>query len=196
MNLKKYVVQNKEKIVFLLTLFSIGIISGIIFFITQSAPLKEECLKSLLSFKESINTNTLNLFYYHFIAITCVFFLNWTGIGIIANIFYFFYEGCSLGFSISMFAFAFKIKGFFFALTFNLLTKSIFLTLILIELLIGLNVVKKIMKMIIKKKEEIKYQFLRKHLVIFGLIIIAELFNLGLIYFGFKHIIKGLFFLI
>lgn len=196
MKLRTSLKNNKYILMFLCTLFVIGIIFGIIYFIKQPSIVKSAIGTEMDMFKELIKTTKQNQVLYHLLILVIIFFLNFTVIGFLANIFYLFYEGCSLGFSIALFTYKYKISGIIFGLIFNIITKSFFLILIGYIGFLGIKIVKKTIGSVVLKQNNLNYIFLKKHILIFFIIIGVSLFSDLILYLWGNSFLKLFLFLI
>jgi len=175
--------KNKTMILFIVSLFVIGIIVGIVLFINESEIMKNLITLEMDGFGDLIRNTNQNQIIYHLIIILILFLLNFTVIGFLGTLFYLFYQGCSLGFSIAVFAYSYGIGGVLFGLLFNIVTKLIFILILFYLVFLGVRVVKRIIGSIILKKDEITYLFIKRHIMILGIILGIGLVNEIIVYF-------------
>ena len=109
----------------------------------------------------------------HFIVFSVLLISSFLLIGIPLAIGYFFYEGFSMGFCITIFLLSFHLKGLLYILLFVLLTKFIFLFLFSLYFVKILNIGKNIVSWIVYKSNK-KEQLV--HLTIGCLVLLLILF--------------------
>ncbi len=188
--------KNRHLLLFLLVIFTLGLIFGIVIFLKQNNITKSAISLELELFNNIIKTTNQNQILFHIFLCLIIFLLNYTGIGIIASLGLVFYEGISFGFSIAILTFKFKISGLIFALIFNILTKGIYILLIIYIAYAGINFLKKVIKCIQSKRYEISYSFIKNQgkilLIVLGIILVNEI----LIYFFGNKILSWFLFLL
>ena len=196
MTIRTSIKKNKYKLIFLVVLFSISIIFGILLFNTQADIVKSAINIEMDMFKELIINKNQNQIIYHLIILTILFALNFTIIGVVGSIFYLFYEGCSLGFSIAVFAYKFNLTGIIFSILFNIITKVVFILLLVYVCLLGIKISKKILGSVVLKKNEITHYFIKRHLILFGIILGSSLLSNIILYFLGNKVLALLLFLL
>lgn len=135
-NIKKY-------LAFIFILLLIGIISGIIYYYNLDSNIKENVINTLGEYK-IVNINNI---FKHFLILSIILILSIFVVGVPLAIFYLYFEGVTIGFTITIFTVKFGISGFLYGIIYNLATKLIFLLL----LVIFLNKIFNISKIIISK---------------------------------------------
>ena len=175
--------NNKYKLIFLGILFSLGIIFGILLFNAQSDIVKRSISIEMDSFADMVRNINQNQIIYHLLVLSILFALNFTIIGVLASIFYLFYEGCSIGFSIAIFFYKFNTTGIMFGIIFNIVTKLIFILLIIYVCLLGIKIANKILGSVVLKQNEITHYFIKRHLILFGIILCTSLLTNIIIFF-------------
>ena len=171
MNARTSLGKRRNIIIFLVVLFLIGIILGFVIFYKQNDIMKSSIGLELDNFVNLVKNTKQNQILYHLIIVSGLFLLNFTVVGWLFNLFYFFYEGCSIGFSLAMFLFKFKVGGLFFGIAFNLLVKFIFVAVLFYITMVGVNVIKKMVGSVVLAKNEISYMFLKRHALILGIVL-------------------------
>lgn len=174
------ILKNKTIIIFLLSIFLIGVIFGVIYYTQQNNTIKEGIKEGLKIYKNNIEIKKINLFLEHIFLLSSIFLLSYTIIGNVLSIFYLFYEGIILGFSTSVFIANFKISGLLFNLISFILIKLIFIITVIFISIIALKITKKILYTIISKKGESFYELIRynilKLLIIICIVVISDSF--------------------
>lgn len=165
---------NKKFILFLGIIFGIGIISGIFYFSFLSGDDKNIIISSITNFFNDLSNIKINFIGTHLIILPLLWVLSLIVIGIPLALFYLFYNGFLIGFTMSNFVLVAHFKGFIFGLIYVLITKVIFLFFLLIFIIstirIGLIVLKKE-----KLKKEKIYVLSKRVLLCFILILINDL---------------------
>ncbi len=164
---------------FIGALFIISILIGILFFFTY----KPNLGTPLNDFKNLIEVTRQNTFLSNIISISCIFILSASIIGAPVIILYIFYEGLSIGFTLSVFLFNYKVKGLIFYCLFFLVSKFLFTLITLYFAVLSIRFVIKVLDALVSKNKEefyktIVYQFYR-----FLIVLMVVLVNSAAIYF-------------
>ena len=183
MKLRTSFKNNKNMLIFLGILFLIGVIIGSIVFMKQPDITKAAISLELNEFPTIVEASNQNQIIFHILIILILFLLSFTVIGIFGSFFYLFYEGCSLGFSLAMFYYKFKLSGIVFSLIFNIISKLIFVLIIVYVCIIGVKIAKKIIGSIVLKQDEITYRFLKRHSLILSIVVGSVLLSEVFVYF-------------
>ena len=101
--------KNNFLVKFVGALFLIGIIIGFLFYFTY----KPDLSSSIDSFKSLISTTNQNTFISNIILISAIFILSISIVGLPALVFYIFYEGLSIGFTLGLSWQHFMLKDLF-----------------------------------------------------------------------------------
>lgn len=180
--------KNNFLVKFVGALFLIGIIIGCLFYFTY----KPDLSSNLESFKDLIVTTHQNTFISNIVLISAIFVLSVSIVGLPALIFYIFYEGLSIGFTIGLFASAFHVKGLIFYLLFFIVSKLLYTVIMLYFSIISMKYIVKFIDSVINKNREELYKTIVYHFYRFIIILIIVIVNSTLIYFLGNKII-GLF---
>lgn len=174
------ILKNKTLIIFLLSIFIIGFIFGILYYVQQNDVIKEGIKEGLNTYKINISEIKINYFIEHIFLLSAIFLLSYTIIGNVLSIFYLFYEGLLFGFSSALFIANFKISGLFYNIISFIFTKLLFIIAIITISIIALKITKKIIYTILSKKGESFYELIRfnilKLVIIITIIIISDIF--------------------
>lgn len=178
--------KNNFVVKFTLTLFLISIIIGLLLYFTYTPDLKSY----IENFKEIVLNTKQNTFMLHIGIILIIFISSISLIGLPLIIFYLFFEGVSIGFTIGAFLGFNGIKGFLFYFLYFICSKLLFDILALYFTIISIRFSYKLLgNLIYKNKDElykiIMNQFIR-FIILFGVVVI----NSVLIYFLSNTIVK------
>lgn len=191
-NLRTSIKLNKKLMVFVISLFLIGIILGIGYYFLQSKGIKLVITNELSNISEIIN-NSKNNILYHFIILTIIFILGFIVIGTPLILFYLFYEAMSLGFLITIFTVNYEFKGLIFSLLFIIMYKFIYLLILTYISLNSLKTSKLILKSFLMKTNDTIYNLIKNNTLKYLTIIIISLINDIFIYFIGSKILNFLF---
>lgn len=181
--LKKYFKRHKYLLLFLLSLFIIGIASGIILYNIMPEINQTSLTINLDNLKEQLLNNHLNNISIHLFILLIISLLSITIIGYLIGLFYLFYLGMSIGFTLTFLIKEYALKGLFFSITYNLIFKLIYIIIIIIILIKLFDIVKNIIGFIIYKKDlNLLNNFSHNYLSIIVLIIMNLLNDLFLTY--------------
>src|SRR5574344_2191955 len=97
----KWTCSNKNFIKFLVLLIVMGILVGIFLYLNENDLIKTSINSQISNLNNLIKTTHQNNILSHLIIISALIILSFTVIGLPIILFYFFYEGVSLGFLIS-----------------------------------------------------------------------------------------------
>ncbi len=167
---------NKKFWLFLGIIFSIGLISGLIYIYLIPSANQEIIKTSINNFFQNLDNLRINNIGTHVLIIPFLIISAFLVIGIPLGIFYLFYNGFLVGFTISNFTICLGLKGFIYSLVYVLITKLVylfFLNILITSLIkIGFNVG----KIIVRKKDSSKdiIIFLFKRVIICFLVILLN----------------------
>ena len=150
-NIKKY-------LAFIFILLLIGVISGIIYYYNLDSNIKENVINTLAEYK-IVNINNI---FKHFLILAIILVLSIFVVGVPLAIFYLYFEGVTIGFTITIFTIKFGISGLLYGIIYNLATKLFFLFL----LVIFLNKIFNITKIIISKIAYRNYHGFKTNIVL------------------------------
>lgn len=171
-------IKNSFLVKFVVTLFLIGILIGVLFLFSY----KPDLGSSLSDFKNLIETTRQNTFLSGIITISAVFILSVSIIGSPLIVFYLFYEGLSIGFALGAFLLNYKIKGLFFYLLFFIFSKLIYIALMIYFGVVAIRFAIKIVDSIASKNREELYKTVVYHFYRFIIVIVSSILNSMLIY--------------
>lgn len=170
--------KNSSLVKFVIALFVVGVLTGFIFYLIY----KPDITGYILNFKDLIINSHHNTYIYNILVVSSIFVLSISVIGIPIMIFYIFYEGMSIGFTFALFISINSFKGLLFYSIFFILTKVVFILVILYFSIIALRYVAKFLDSVISKNREELYKTIVFHFYRFVIIFLIILMNSTLIY--------------
>lgn len=138
---------------------------------------------NLESFKNLITTTHQNTFMSNIALISAIFVLSISIIGLPAIIFYIFYEGLSIGFTIGLFLGIYHFKGLLFYILFFILSKLLYILIMLYFSILSIRYLIKFVECIINKNRENLYKTIVYHFYRFIIVLLIIIVNSTLIYF-------------
>lgn len=178
--------KNNLVVFFLITIFILGIVFGIVYYFKLPKLIKTGIGENLLEISKNIKNSHLNYFLFHNIIFLLIFFLSYTTILFPIILFYLFYEGVSLGFSFIIFTSSFKISGFFYALVLFIFTKLIYLLFIFYLTYNSYLIVKNMIYLFSKKTSVYNIPFKKYFKRLIVLIICMFIYDLFIYFWGNK----------
>ena len=183
--INKYIKKRVVLLIFLCVIFIISLLVGIVIYIKCSNDVKILLENSLLNLKYDLLNNHINNIFNHLLIIFIIIILSLSIIGYFSGIIYLFYEGLSIGFTMSFLVSNYGIKGFIFCIIYNGLFKIIFLLLFIFLLCKLYDLVKNIIVYFLSKKRIRIFDNVKKIIKSIILIIIFILiFDLTIYIFG------------
>lgn len=172
-NLKKHFMVK-----FVLALFVVGILFGIVVHFTYKTDISE----MIVAFKSAVTTSKQNTFLSSIVIVSAIFVLSISVIGIPVVVFYLFYEGLALGFTMSIFASTFKLRGLFFYILYFLFSKSAFLLIIGYFSILSMKYSIKFIESLTSKNKETLYKTIVFHTMRYLIVLSVTLLNSTFIY--------------
>lgn len=171
---------SKKMYIFLSIILVIGMIVGIVFVISLDESTKEILFLNINEYLQS--KGSINGILEHIILLSILLVLSILLIGGPLIIFFIFYNGFSLGFITSTLTYIFGIKGMFYGMIYSLITKFIFIIILIIFSVNLFKITKLVIDGIVYKKscKDSMYVFLKRSI----LFIILILINDTVLYFG------------
>ena len=121
---------NKKMYVVMSIILVIGIALGVIFLIMQDEAYKEILFLNINDYLQSYHN--INSILIHLVSLATVFLLSLFVVGLPLVIFFVFYNGFSIGFTICSLTNIFGLKGLLYGIIYVLISKGIFILLLLI----------------------------------------------------------------
>lgn len=183
---KDFVRSNKFIIKFLLMLFLISFFIGIYLYLVQDTSVKSGISLEVANMIDQLNVTNQNNIIFHILLLSSLTILSIFVIGLPFLLFYYFYEGISIGFLIASFGKYLGIKGVVWGSIFVLVNKLIFLLFVIVLSIYTINYVLKI----IKKNNIYRNVLIINHLYRSGIILFLIIINDIILYFGGNKIIN------
>ncbi len=186
---------NKKMYLFISIILIIGIIAGIVFVTMLDESTKEILFLNINSYLQSIDSNKINIFLEHLVILSFLLVLSVLLLGGPLIIFFIFYNGFTIGFIISSITYIFGLKGLLFGFIYVLISKLLFIILLIIFSTNLFRIIKSVIDYIVYKKD-IKDNFIiyiKRSIIFISIIFINDI----ILYFGgsklvniFKFLIK------
>ncbi len=180
--------KNNFLVKFVVTLFFIGLIIGIGYHLTFRPNLGD----TLEIFKEMILGTHQNIFLSSIIVVSAIFILSLSIVGIPVILFYVFYEGVSIGYTLIAFILTYHIKGAIFYLLFFIISKLIFLVIVGYFSIMSLRYIASFLDHFFSKNKSELYKTIVYHFYRFAIVLCVVILNCGIIYL-FANKLIGLF---
>ncbi len=169
---------NKKFYLFLSIIFVIGLILGVIFLIYLDEASKDILFLNINEWLQGISNSNINNIVLHIIMLSSMFLLSIFLIGIPFVLFFAFYNGFSVGFTVTSLISIFGIKGLLYGIIYVIITKGIylfFLSIIIVSLLrVSLIILKSIFNKENIDKEKLAL-LLKKNLICIAIILINDI---------------------
>ena len=169
---------NKKFYLFLSIIFVIGLILGVIFLIYLDEASKDILFLNINEWLQGISNSNINNIVLHIIMLSSMFLLSIFLIGIPFVLFFVFYNGFSVGFTVTSLISIFGIKGLLYGIIYVIITKGIylfFLSIIIVSLLrVSLIILKSIFNKENIDKEKLAL-LLKKILICIAIILINDI---------------------
>jgi len=186
---------NIKIIKFLITLLLFGIVIGFIIYHQQSTTIKTGIMHELSLIGDSISKSRNNNLVHHFLLFSVIMVLSLVVIGFPLVLFYYFYEGVSLGFLLAGLWHYQKFKGLIFGLVFIIVNKLVLFVVLIYLILVSIKYSVKIILTIKNRDSCLRINLLNqlfRLLFTFVVILIYDLF----LYFGGNKILSYFLFLL
>ena len=164
---------------FAVLLFVFGIVLGSIIYLSY----KPSLTFFFDEFKSTIFTSHNNVFLIDIGIITLIFIASITIIGMPLIVFYIFYEGLSLGYTLVAFFTYNSFKGVLFYILFFIIIKLIYIILVLYFSVISIKFSKEFLKNLVQKNKSEVFHNLYLHFLRYVIVLGATLVNSTFIYF-------------
>lgn len=169
---------NKKFYLFLSIIFVIGLILGVIFLIYLDEASKDILFLNINEWLQGISNSNINNIVLHIIMLSSMFLLSIFLIGIPFVLFFVFYNGFSVGFTVTSLISIFGINGLLYGIIYVIITKGIylfFLSIIIVSLLrVSLIILKSIFNKENIDKEKLAL-LLKKNLICIAIILINDI---------------------
>lgn len=171
---------SKKMYIFLSIILVIGLIVGIVFVISLDESTKEILFLNINDYLQS--KSNIGGILEHLILLSILLVLSILLIGGPLIIFFIFYNGFSLGFIISTLTYIFGIKGMLYGIIYSLITKFIFIIILIIFSVNLFKITKLVVDSIVYKKccKDSMYVFLKRSIIFIVLVLVNDI----VLYFG------------
>ncbi len=171
----KWIKSNRSIIKFLLMLLIISTLIGIYFYLSKEKIIKESINTELIKMIDNLNITKQNNIINHLLILIILSVLSLTIIGLPIIIIYFIYEGISIGFLLSSFINYSPIKGFLFGSIFIIISKTIYILILIYLLTNTLKYTKSFAKRLKTSKNDIITNQLTKAIFCITIILINDI---------------------
>lgn len=171
----KWIKSNRSIIKFLLMLLIISTLIGIYFYLSKEKIIKESINTELIKMIDNLNITKQNNIINHLLILIILSVLSLTIIGLPIIIIYFIYEGISIGFLLSSFINYSPIKGFLFGSIFIIISKTIYILILIYLLTNTLKYTKYFIKRLKTSKNDIITNQLTKAVFCITIILINDI---------------------
>lgn len=151
----KWLKSNRSIIRFLLMLFITSILVGIYLYLSKEKLIRESINTELIKMINNLDITRQNNILNHLLIMIVLSVLSLTIIGLPIILIYFLYEGVSIGFLLSSFINYSPIKGMLFGTIFIIISKIIYITILIYLLTNTLKYTKNFLKRLKKAKNEL-----------------------------------------
>lgn len=151
----KWLKSNRSIIKFLLMLFITSILVGIYLYLSKEKLIRESINTELIKMINNLDITRQNNILNHLLIIIVLSVLSLTIIGLPIILIYFLYEGVSIGFLLSSFINYSPIKGMLFGTIFIIISKIIYITILIYLLTNTLKYTKNFLKRLKTTKNEL-----------------------------------------
>lgn len=151
----KWLKSNRSIIKFLLMLFITSILVGIYLYLSKEKLIRESINTKLIKMINNLDITRQNNILNHLLIMIVLSVLSLTIIGLPIIIIYFLYEGISIGFLLSSFINYSPIKGMLFGTIFIIISKIIYITILIYLLTNTLKYTKNFLKRLKTTKNEL-----------------------------------------
>ena len=151
----KWLKSNRSIIKFLLMLFITSILVGIYLYLSKEKVIRESINTELIKMINNLDITRQNNILNHLLIMIVLSVLSLTIIGLPIILIYFLYEGVSIGFLLSSFINYSPIKGMLFGTIFIIISKIIYITILIYLLTNTLKYTKNFLKRLKTAKNEL-----------------------------------------
>lgn len=191
----KYWSKHKVIVAFLVSIFIVGLIFGIILGIKQDIIFKNDVVYSFKNIKETLLNKRINLIIIHTVICIILIVNSFLAPLYIFNILYLFSKGMCIGFSIYLLTLTFGIQGLVSGFLYSFVLQLVYIVCLLFILLKCFDLSKAVLGMLFDDQDMRKKQIKRICSAI-GIMTMVILLNDIIIYFFSKEILTKLLFLL
>ena len=168
---------SKKMYIFLSIILVIGIITGVVFVIMLDEATKEILFLNINEFLQNFSNMSINSGIIHLIMLSSLLILSVFLIGGPLVLFFMFYNGFSIGFIISSLTCIFGIKGILYGVIYVIISKLIYVVLLILFSVNLFKIVRCIIDIIVYKKsnKESIIIFIKRSVVFIGMILLNDI---------------------
>ena len=166
-------IKDNSLVRFVVALFLFGIGVGAVVYFS----FKPDLSTYIDQFKDYVVNTHSNTILLNLIVICAIFLLSLFVIGLPLVIFYIFYEGLTVGYTLAVFISLYGLKGALFYLLFFIVVKLIFILLVLLFSVLSIRFSYKLIKVLFEKNLEKTSKLILEHFSRFGIIIAVCIIN-------------------
>lgn len=173
---------SKKLYLFMGIVLIIGIITGVVFVLMLDESTKEILFLNINNFLQSFDASNISILVQHLVILSTLLILSIFLIGGPLVIFFMFYNGFTIGFIISSITCIFGIKGMLFGTIYVIISKLVFVILLIIFSVNLFKIVKCVIDYLVYKKsnKESIIIFVKRCIVFIGIIMLSDI----ILYFG------------
>lgn len=168
---------SKKLYLFMGIVLIIGIITGVVFVLMLDESTKEILFLNINNFLQSFGKSNISILVQHLVILSTLLILSIFLIGGPLVIFFMFYNGFTIGFIISSITCIFGIKGMLFGVLYVIISKLVFIVLLIIFSVNLFKIVKCVIDYLVYKKsnKESLSIFMKRSIVFIGIIMISDI---------------------
>lgn len=168
---------SKKMYIFFSIILVIGIITGVVFVIMLDEATKEILFLNINEFLQNFSNMSINSGIIHLIMLSSLLILSVFLIGGPLVLFFMFYNGFSIGFIISSLTCIFGIKGILYGVIYVIISKLVYVVLLILFSVNLFKIVKCIIDLIVYKKsnKESIIIFIKRSVVFIGMILLNDI---------------------
>ncbi len=178
--------KNNYLVKFVVALFFIGIIGGVLFYALS----KPDLTGHLEAFKDMLTTTRQNTFLSSLVIISAIFVLSLSVIGLPIIIFYLFYEAVGIGYTLASFVAIYRLSGGLFYCLFFLVSKLPFIVIAIYFIIFSMRYIAKFLDYFFSKNKEELYKTIVYHFYRFAITLAVTTVNCLFIYFFANKIVS------
>ena len=173
---------SKKMYLFMSIVLTVGIITGVVFVIMLDEATKEILFLNINDFLQSFGKSNISILVQHLVILSTLLILSIFLVGGPLVIFFMFYNGFTIGFIISSITCIFGIKGMLFGMIYVIISKMVFIVLLIIFSVNLFKIVKCVIDYLVYKKsnKESITIFMKRSIVFIGIIMLSDI----ILYFG------------
>ena len=174
--MKKYIKRRKYLFIFLCSILLFSIIIGIFLYINKENNIKDIYLNTT-NIKEQLLNNRVNNIFNHIISIIMIVLVSTIIIGYFGALFYLFYQGIVISFTICFLASIYGLKGIIFGIIYNIIFKLLFIIIIIFILIKLIDLIKNIIGVILYNNNITIIKNIKHNIICILILLLINLLN-------------------